>query len=39
MAVAMAHNQVTLWNWKNKRIVALVDCEVQCIMYPSTVIG
>jgi WD40 repeat protein len=33
MAVAMAHNQVTLWNWKNKRIVALVDCEVQCIIY------
>ena len=39
MAVATAHNQVTLWNWRDKRVTALVDCEVHCILYPYIAIG
>ncbi|XP_062515131.1 tRNA (34-2'-O)-methyltransferase regulator WDR6-like isoform X2 [Corticium candelabrum] len=33
LAVAMAHNQVTLWNWKDQTTVAQINCEVHCILY------
>lgn len=35
VAMVMAHNRVTLWNWQKGHTEAVVQSEVNCILYPS----
>ena len=34
VAMVMAHNCVTLWNWQKGHAEVVVQSEVNCILYP-----
>ena len=34
IAVALGHNAISLWRWKENEVLNTVHCEDKCILYP-----
>ncbi|XP_076364898.1 tRNA (34-2'-O)-methyltransferase regulator WDR6 isoform X2 [Tachypleus tridentatus] len=39
LAIALAHNTVLLWNWRESIIQHKIECEVKCILYSASFLG